>query len=82
MTDHSFLINVQQTLSAARRDGLGDEQLLLSDIAALTFSKAIVDRLEEPGTMKDAAWLSSSHHQDKHIFPRSRPGRSLTYLKT
>jgi uridine phosphorylase len=62
MTDNSFLINAQQTLSAARRDGLGDEHLLLSSIAVLTFSKAIVDRLEELCALKDAAWLSPPHH--------------------
>ena len=62
MTDDFFLINAQQTLSAARRGGLGDEQLLLSGIAVLTFSKAVVDRLEELCALEDAEWLSSSHH--------------------
>jgi hypothetical protein len=56
------LITPQQTLSAARQAGLGDEALKLSGVAVLTFSKAIVDRLEELCALKDAEWISAFHH--------------------
>jgi uridine phosphorylase len=58
----SFLITPQQTLSAARQSGLDDERLALSDVAVLTFSKAIVDRLEALCEMEEAAWLAPQHH--------------------
>jgi len=58
----SFLITPQQALSAARRSGLDDERLTLSGVAVLTFSKAVVDRLEALCDLKDAAWLAPQHH--------------------
>jgi len=56
------LITPQQTFSAARQAGLGDEELKTAGIAVLTFSKAVVDRLEELCTLEDVEWLSPSHH--------------------
>jgi len=57
-----YLITPQQTLSAARQDGLGDGELRITGIAVLTFSKTVVDRLEELCGLEDAAWLSPRHH--------------------
>jgi uridine phosphorylase len=56
------LIRPDQTLSAARRAGLGDDELKMKGIAVLTFSKAVVDRLQELCGLRDAEWLSPSHH--------------------
>jgi uridine phosphorylase len=56
------LITPGQTLSVARQAGLDDEELKMTGIAVLTFSKAVVDRLEELCRLKDAEWLSPSHH--------------------
>ena len=56
------LITPEQTLSAARQAGLGDETLKLSGIAVLTFSKAVVDRLDELCALEDAEWISPLHH--------------------
>jgi uridine phosphorylase len=58
----AYLLNPRQTLLAARRAGLTEEQLALPSIAVLTFSKAVVDRLDELCELKDAAWVSAAHH--------------------
>jgi uridine phosphorylase len=58
----TWLITPEQTLSAARRAGLGDKALRLSGIAVLTFSKATVERLETLCGLQDAAWLGPQHH--------------------
>jgi len=58
----TWLITPKQTLSAARQAGLDDEHLQLSGVAVLTFSKAVLDRLEELCGHKDAAWLVPQHH--------------------
>jgi uridine phosphorylase len=58
----TWLITPQQTLTAARQAGLGDEELELSGVAVLTFSKAVVDRLETLCGLTDAAWLAPQHH--------------------
>ena len=58
----SFFVTPQQTLSAARQNGLDDERLALSGTAVLTFSKSVMDRLEELCGLVDAQWLSPSHH--------------------
>jgi uridine phosphorylase len=58
----AWLITPDQTLSAARQAGLGDGELKLSGVAVLTFSKAVVDRLEVLCGLKDAAWLAPQHH--------------------
>jgi hypothetical protein len=56
------LVTPQQTLAAARDAGLSEEQLSLGEVAVLTFSKAVVDRLEEKCDLEDAAWISQLHH--------------------
>ena len=56
------LITPEQTLSVARQAGLGDGELKLSGVAILTFSKAIMDRLEELCGLEDAKWLGPQHH--------------------
>ena len=56
------LIHPDQTLSAARKAGLKDRDLQVPGVAVLTFSKAVVDRLEEQCLLKDVEWLSPSHH--------------------
>lgn len=56
------LITSEQTLSAARQAGLSGDALNLGDVAVLTFSKAVVDRLEELCGLEDVAWLAAQHH--------------------
>jgi len=63
-----YLITPQQTLSAARRDGLGDEEMGMRGIAVLTFSKAVVERLEELCGLEDVEWLPPRHHP--YVVPR------------
>jgi uridine phosphorylase len=58
----SYLITPQQTLSAAKSAGLDDERLALDGLAVLTFSKGVMDRLEERCSLADAEWLSPLHH--------------------
>jgi uridine phosphorylase len=79
----TWLITPQQTLSAARQAGLGDEALKLSGVAVLTFSKAVVDRLEELCALKDAEWISALHHPyaAAHIVKRGEfDGLDVTVL--
>ena len=56
------LVTPQQTLEAARQAGLSDEQLSLGEVAVLTFSKAVVDRMEEMCALKNAEWISQRLH--------------------
>jgi uridine phosphorylase len=56
------LITPQQTLAAAREAGLGRGALKLADVAVLTFSRAVVDRLEERCGLQDAEWISPMVH--------------------
>ncbi|MGD2252961.1 MAG: hypothetical protein PVF70_08620 [Anaerolineales bacterium] len=58
----SALINPQQTLAAARKDGITDSDLQLDGMAVLTFSRAIMERLEELCGMRDSQWISPMHH--------------------
>lgn len=58
----TWLITPEQTLSAARRAGLSDEDLRSGDAVVLTFSKAIMDRLEDLCGLKDAKWLGPQYH--------------------
>jgi uridine phosphorylase len=57
-----WLVNPEQTLSAARRAGLADDALRLSDVAVLTFNKAIVDRIGELCGLEDITWIGPRHH--------------------
>ena len=56
------LITPPQVQSAARQAGLSDEELKMAGMAVLTFSKAVIDRMEERCLMSDVEWLSASHH--------------------
>jgi uridine phosphorylase len=58
----TYLMTPEQTLSAARHAGLDDEVLSLRDVAVLTFSKTVVDRLTELCGLNDARWLGPQHH--------------------
>lgn len=58
----TWLITPEQAPSAARQAGLGDEELRMAGVAVLTFSKAVVDRLEELCGLEDVDWLSPRHH--------------------
>ena len=58
----TWLITSEQTLSVARQAGLSDEELKLGGIAVLTFSKAVMDRLEAFCGLEDAAWIAPQHH--------------------
>jgi len=79
----TWLITPQQTLSAARQTGLGDEALKLSGIAVLTFSKAVIDRLAELCALEEAEWISALHHPyaAAHIVKRGEfDGLDVTVL--
>jgi hypothetical protein len=56
------LISPDQTISTARKAGLGDSEVKMTGIAVLTFSKEVVLRLEERCLLRDAKWISPSHH--------------------
>jgi uridine phosphorylase len=58
----TYLVNPQQTLAAARQAGLGEEQLALSGIAVLSFSREVVDRLDELCGLENVPWISAPHH--------------------
>jgi uridine phosphorylase len=58
----AWLITPEQTLAVARQAGLGDRELKLGGAAVLTFSKAVVDRLEALCGLEDAAWIAPQHH--------------------
>ena len=58
----SCLITAQQTLSAARQAGLDEENLGLGSIAVLTFSRVIMDRLDDLCAMKEVDWIAARHH--------------------
>jgi uridine phosphorylase len=58
----TYLITPEQTLSAARRAGLDDDDLNLSGIAVVTFSRPVIERLDELCGLEDAAWISPAHH--------------------
>jgi uridine phosphorylase len=68
------LIRPDQTLSVARQAGLGDAELKMTGMAVLTFSKAVVHRLEELCQLRDAEWLSPAHHPyaAPHVVKRGR----------
>jgi uridine phosphorylase len=57
-----YLITSRQILSAARLAGLREGQLVTPGIAVLTFSNAVMERLEELCGLEDMAWLSPLHH--------------------
>lgn len=61
-SSESFLITPQQVMAIAKDDGLDDEKLSLSGLAVMTFSRAIMERLEELCGLEDAEWISMKHH--------------------
>jgi uridine phosphorylase len=61
------MINPDQVVSVAREAGLADEDLELSGIAVLTFSRGIVERLEAVCGLTDADWIGP------HVHPYSAP---------
>jgi hypothetical protein len=58
----TYLITPEQTLSAARKAGLRNDDLNLSGIAVVTFSRHVLERLGELCALEDAAWISPPHH--------------------
>jgi uridine phosphorylase len=58
----TWLITSEQTLSVARQAGLTDEEWKLAGVAVLTFSKAVVDRLEALCELEDVVWIAPQHH--------------------
>jgi uridine phosphorylase len=79
----TWLITPEQTLSAARWAGLGDRELELSGVAVLTFSMAVIDRLEALCALRDARWLAQQHHPyaTARIFKRgTHDGIGITAL--
>jgi len=58
----TWLITSEQTLSVARQAGLTGEEWKLAGVAVLTFSKAVVDRLEALCGLEDTAWIAPQHH--------------------
>lgn len=55
-------ITPQQVRSIAYQDGLLDEQLKLYDMAILTLSEAVMDRLDEQCALQETQWISQRHH--------------------
>jgi uridine phosphorylase len=56
------MIHPQQVIYAAREAGQKEDDLQLSGVAVLTFSGAVMDRLEELCRLSDAAWLGARVH--------------------
>jgi uridine phosphorylase len=57
-----WMITPQQTRSSAQQQGLTTEDLQMSGLAVLTFSKAIIDRMDELCGLREIAWIGSQHH--------------------
>lgn len=57
-----YLITSQQTVAAALGSGVPEEDLNLSGVAVLTFSCAIMERLDESCQLHDAQWISQRAH--------------------
>jgi hypothetical protein len=61
-TTVTYLITPEQTLSAARLAGLDQDDLNLSGIAVVTFSKHVLVWLDKLCGLQDAPWISPPHH--------------------
>ena len=57
-----YCVYPQQTLAAAKENGLSEEQLTLSGVAILTFSKMILSRMQERCQLEEIQWISTMHH--------------------
>jgi uridine phosphorylase len=62
-----YLVAAEHTLRSAREMGATNEELALSGMAVLTFSHAVMDRLDELCTLEDAAWIPP------HVHPYAAP---------
>jgi hypothetical protein len=58
----TWLISSEQTLAAARKAGVDEDTLRLSGAVVLTFSKGVVDRLDQMCDLEEADWISARHH--------------------
>ena len=58
----AYLVSPRQTFKAAVQGGCDHKQLQLSGVAVLTFSKAVMQRLEELCLLQEITWLSPSLH--------------------
>jgi uridine phosphorylase len=58
----AWLISSEQTVAAARRAGVDEGTLRLSGAAVLTFSRGVVDRLDELCGLEETEWISAPHH--------------------
>jgi len=58
----TWLISSEQTLAAARKAGVDEDTLRLSGAVILTFSKGVVDRLDQMCDLEEADWISARHH--------------------
>ncbi len=57
-----YLVTPRQTVAAALSNGVPPEALNLSGVAVLTFSRAIMERLEELCQLRDAQWIPQRAH--------------------
>jgi len=62
-----YLMTAEQTAAAGRKAGLTTEDLALSGVAVLTFSRGVVERLGELCDLQDAEWLGP------HVHPYAGP---------
>ena len=58
----AWMITPQQTLFTARNAGLREEELRVDGVAVLTFSKAVLERMEELCGLKEIRWIGPKHH--------------------
>ncbi|MGD2105586.1 MAG: hypothetical protein PVJ55_10800 [Anaerolineae bacterium] len=58
----AYLITPEQTLTAALRMGTNRDGLGLPGIAVLTFSRGVMERLDELCGFEDLAWISAPDH--------------------
>lgn len=56
------MITPQQTQLSARQQGLAAEDLQMSGMAVLTFSRTVIDRLDAFCDLHESAWISPQHH--------------------
>jgi uridine phosphorylase len=57
-----YLITSQQTLSAARRAEPDPGELERSSVAVVTYSRGVLERLDDLCGLEDVAWISPRHH--------------------
>lgn len=57
-----YLVTSRQTLSAGCRAGLGPNELRLPGVAVITFSRGVMERMDELCGLEDAVWISPTDH--------------------